>query len=336
MNKSLLKNFLCITLWLVVSVVSLNAQSISTHISDDSLRAGDTVTLSITLSRNKNYQELIFPDSAHFKSSFEIRDQRRYHISNFEDSITYQLQFWGVGNDTIQPLPVTLIAASDTTVIYTQPVPIAFKSLLKSKKPELKPLKPIFEFARAWWLYLLIFLIVVAIAAAIWYYYKKQQAKPEPAPAPTFKPEPFLNPLKELNKNLSQLKNVPNMEEIDYEQFYVDLGDAIRLYFERIYNMPALESTSGEIMRALQQRDVGTTILEDSRAVLNEADMVKFAKFKPSHEQVKKALDKANSFYQTVHDKHQRRVRMMHKQHSEQVQAERQAFNEAQNKGKTA
>lgn len=330
MNKTSLISFLAALLLLVFVPSKSRAQSIKTYISADSLRAGDLVTLSITLTRAKSYDELIFPDSSSFSQNFELRSRKRYRVSKSKDSLAYQLQFWGVKNATIPAKPVKLISGTDTLTLYTQPVSVKFKSVIHTKKPELQPLKPIFEFARTWWLYLLIFLALLAIGYAAYYYYKKRQEEHEPEPKPVFEPQPFLNPLRELENNLRQLKDVPEAANINYEQFYINLGDAIRLYFEQMYQIPALESTSQEILYELKNRSVEDEIVQDTRTVLNEADMVKFAKFEPTHQQAKRALEKAENFYSTVKEKHQKRIQMMRRQHDEEVAQNRKAFEEAQ------
>lgn len=334
-NPSITRYTTLVGFYLLVLVCSAAGQQIQIYISADSLRAGDMVTLSLTLSRNQEYDEVIFPDSSYFGQDFELRDRRQYHVSDFKDSLAYQLQFWGVKDAQIQALPVKLVSGADTTTLFTQPVSVTFQSVIKSPKPKLRPLKPIFEFARTWWIYIVVLLLILITAAAIWYYYKKRQGQPEPQPSREFKARPFLDPLRELENNLRQLKTVTQRESIDFKQFYINLGDAIRLYFEQMYNMPALESTSGEILTELNKRAVDSSIIKDTRTVLNEADMVKFAKFKPTIEQAEKALAKAEDFHSTVKKQHQNRVQTMRKQHFERLEQERRAFSEGQKQEET-
>ncbi len=310
-------------------------QQVRTYISDDSLQAGDLVMYSITLIRGEEYDQIIFPDTSYFNQNFELRERRRYRVADFKDSLAYLLQFWGVNDVAIPSLPVKLVSGNDTTTVYTRPISIVFQSVLQSENPDLRPLKPIFEFARAWWLYILIILLLIIAAAIAWYYYKKRQEQPVPAPPPEFKQQPFLNPLRELENNLRQLKNVPESKEPNLHQFYIDLGDAIRLYFEQMYHIPALESTSGEVLAELNRRGVDDNIIDDTRAVLNEADLVKFAKFEPTQEQAKKAFQKAEGFHSTVKAQHQNRIKMMRRQHFEKVEQERRAFIEAQKQEET-
>jgi hypothetical protein len=302
------------------------SQTLKQDVSADSLKAGDILNFSITLKKDRTYDRIIFPDSAGFTENFELRNRRRYRVSDFVDSLSYKLQFWATENDTFPALPVQLIAGGDTTTMYTEAVIIPFQSTLQSEDEDLRPLKPIFAFAAAWWPYLL-GLLILLIAAGIGYYvYKKYKEQPEPEPAPEFKPQPFLNPLKELENNLRQTQNISPETEQQFNHFYIKLGDAIRRYFEQMYRIPALESTSREIIRELDRRAIDERMVEQTRIVLREADMVKFAKFTPSRGQAQKAYDKAQDFLSIAKTLHQSRIQQMRRQHMARVQGERKKF----------
>jgi hypothetical protein len=85
-------------------------------------------------------------------------------------------------------------------------------------------------------------------------------------------------------------------EKADYEDYYIRLGDAIRLYIKRVYEFPALEMTTREITQNLQKELASSAIIKITRSVLNEADMVKFANFKPDPAQADGVLAKAGEF----------------------------------------
>ncbi|MBN2731614.1 MAG: hypothetical protein JXR26_04200 [Balneolaceae bacterium] len=304
------------------------SQTVEEFATTDSLKAGDLFNYSITLKKDQTYDRIIFPDSTGFNDTFELRNRQRFSISDFKDSLSYQLQFWGVASDTIPSMPVQLVSGTDTTLIYTQPVPISFKSVLQSEDEEFRPLKPIFDFAAAWWPWILGLLILIALAGAFYWFYFKQKEKPESEPAPEFKPEPFLNPLKELENNLRQLKNVTLDTEERFKEFYINLGDAIRLYFEQLYHIPALESTSREIIYELNRRAIDDRLIEQTRIVLREADMVKFAKFTPTEKQARKTYKKAEKFLSIAQTLHGSRIQQMRRQHLTRIEEQRKEFEE--------
>ena len=305
-----------------------SAQTVETSAPTDSLEAGDLFNYSITLKKDQSYDRIIFPDSAQFTGNFELRDRKRYSVTDFKDSLSYQVQFWGVQTDTIAALPIQLVSGNDTSTVYSQPVIVRFKTVLQPEEKEFRPLKPIFDFAAAWWPWLVGILLLLIIAGAFYWFYWRHKDDQEIAAKPEFKPEPFLNPLKELENNLRQLKNVTLDTDERFKEFYIQLGDAIRLYFEQLYHIPALESTSREIIYELNKRAIDDRLVEQTRIVLREADMVKFAKFTPSEDQARGAYKKAEEFLSIAKTIHGSRIQQMQRQHLARIEEQRKAFNE--------
>ncbi|MDZ7682134.1 MAG: hypothetical protein U5J63_10610 [Fodinibius sp.] len=177
-----------------------------------------------------------------------------------------------------------LVQQQDTTALYTNPVAVSFSSVLAEDEQNFRPFKPIFDFARAWWPYIL-GLSILAVAGYYFYQnYLKKQKEEDQKEQPTFTPEAFVNPLKEYQKNIKDLEQTDLETQEDFKEFYIDLGDAIRQYYESLYNIPALESTSRELLTMLKNGSVDENLVDDTRAVLQEADMVKFAKFQADDE----------------------------------------------------
>lgn len=290
-------------LWCFLGLCSVaQAQAVDEYVSVDSLKVGDTLDYSITLDYNQPYEEIHFPDSTAFGEPFEIRVRKQFKVSATKDSVYYRLQFFGTADTVIPPLPVVVVQNQDSTVFYTNPVPVYFNSVLAEDEPSFRPLKPIFEFAGAWWPYLL-GLILLGIALYFLYrYYTQNPGQVEPAEPVPFKPEPFKNPLLELRKTIEKLEQMELAGAADFKEFYIELGDAIRRYFETLYKIPALESTSRELLDMLRKRMIDESLISDTRAVLYEADKVKFAKFTPTIEQADGALQKAHRFLERARE----------------------------------
>jgi hypothetical protein len=305
----------------------LQAQNIDEYVTVDSLQVGDTFNYSITLNRDQQYDEITFPDSSNFGSIFEIRSRKQFKVNSFTDSVSYELQFFGSADTTLPQLPVHLVQSQDTTTLYTIPIPIGFSSVIAEGDDSFRPLKPIFEFAAAWWPYIL-GILVLAIAGYYLYQYYIKEEESEPDPQPTFSPTAFVNPLKEFQKSINKLDEAELSDQEDFKQFYIDLGDAIRQYYESLYNLPALESTSRELMTMLKNGSVDENLVDDTRAVLQEADMVKFAKFKPTTDQADRALKKARNFLERAREIDGPRIEHLRRKHQTKVEAERRQFYE--------
>lgn len=323
-------------LLLVYAGGEVNGQELREYAAIDSLSAGDQFTYSITFRRNGPNDGIIFPDSTHFGEAFEIRSRQRFRVNDFKDSLAFRIQFFGTEDSRIDALPVSLVQGTDTTTFYTNPVPVYFSSVLQSEQEEFRPLKPIFEFARALWPYLAA-LILLGIGG--WYayrWYMQREEQPEPKKKSEFQPEPFVDPLKQLSDRLGELKSFTFEEKEDYKQFYINLGDAIRYYFERLYRIPALELTSREILYELNRRAVDQDLVEQTRKVLNEADMVKFARFTPGEDRAWNALEEGEVFLTRARRIDGKRIDHMRQQHNARMEELRFSHELRQKQGENA
>ncbi len=133
-----------------------------------------------------------------------------------------------------------------------------------------------------WWVVLA--LVVVALLLYFFVFKKKKEQQEEvfiPALAPY---EEAVQKLEELDKKLLWQNNQVKL-------YYSELTDIVRGYIERELHVPALESTTDELMSVLKDFDDTKSIettketLEKLKGLLQESDLVKFAKSKPlSHE----------------------------------------------------
>lgn len=286
------------------------AQTVHTYVDRDSVRVGDIVTYTIVF--DGEYSAVSYPDASAFDEDFELISRQRFQLSERRDSLVFQLQIFAVDDITIGRKAIQIQRAQGDTTVYTTPVPLFFKTILAGDDEEFRPFKPIFDFARVWWPYLLLLLIAAAVAYYFYNRYKNREPETVEEPVPVEPPKPFENPLMVLKNTISKLGNFTALQSReDYEQFYVAIGDAIRLYLKKVYKFPALEMTTREINLQLQKDLAPTEIITITRSVLNEADIVKFANFQPSNEQAKQAHNKAMEFIKTAEIVHRDQIRYM-------------------------
>lgn len=299
--------------------VIISAQDLHTYVDRDSVRAGDIIAYTLVLEHNDEFNSVSFPDEGDFVSdTLQFIDRERYHVSEQRDSVVYRLQYFGTEDYQIPQKNVILVDASgDTTVVQTSRVPLSFKTVLAEGDTEFRPLKPIFDFAISLWPWILAILLIT-IAGWLFYKWYVKREKPLPPPPPP-DPVPFDNPVKELEKELQALSSEDSpLKRREFKEFYILLGDSIRRYFERVYNIGALEMTSGELLRELRSYPAETQIINSTRKVLNEADMVKFARFEPDIPQAEKALSTAWQFHDVVKKSDKHKVDQMRDDHQNQ------------------
>lgn len=324
--------FKYVSLLFLISIVSVAgyAQQVHTIVDADSVRVGDTIDLSVVLEGNYTLQS--YPDSTVFSDDLELLSRERYQVAANRDSIVYRLQYFGVEDLVIDPLEFNLRVTNRDTTLRSNRVPLFFKSTLTSQEEELRPLKPIFDFARTYWPFILggILLILLGVAIAR---YLKERAKQDTFIPKSFREEEFVNPLDELENDIVALQaGTTPVNREEFETFYVRLADSIRRYLKRVYGFAALEMTTSEIIRELQRERASSDLIRDVKKVLRDADMVKFAKFNPASDQVSDAIRTGLDFLETARSVDSDRVEYLEYQHKEEQEALRQKHIDEQQK----
>ncbi|PIE48815.1 MAG: hypothetical protein CSA39_05800 [Flavobacteriales bacterium] len=128
-----------------------------------------------------------------------------------------------------------------------------------------------------WWLLAVILLLLVVILYFV--FRKKKTPEEKLATIPPY--ELALQQLQALDKKQLWQQN-------KIKRYYFELTDILRNYIERELHIPAMESTSNELLTTLQDFNLSSSILDipeetilKLRKLLNEADLVKFAKYVP-------------------------------------------------------
>lgn len=291
------------------------AQNVNTHVNTDSITVGQIFEYSLTVQLNQEYQRVQFPDTNSFPSSIEMTERQQFKLSEFSDSLVYNLQYFGNQDLQISSLPITIFTETDSTVVYSDPVLIYFKNVVAEGDTTLKPMKPIFAFPRPWWPWVLAGLALAAFL--VWWFRYRDQTEEPTVEAPRI--EPFYNPLDALESKLMTIKKDSSIAETkNFKYFYSELGDAIRAYYEELYNIPALESTSGELIRYLGAYGVDDTLREKTRVILRKADLVKFAKYTPTLDDAWKTYELAMEFLERAKLADSARVARLKAKYNEQ------------------
>ncbi|NNE29072.1 MAG: hypothetical protein HKN16_05525 [Saprospiraceae bacterium] len=88
-------------------------------------------------------------------------------------------------------------------------------------------------------------------------------------------------------KALEAIKEIERKEDwkkLELKSFYSDLTRVLRQYLEDRFEMPAMESTSSEILESARNEGLDAGYLEKMKHLLPMSDMVKFAKAEPAEE----------------------------------------------------
>lgn len=151
---------------------------------------------------------------------------------------------------------------------------------------DILPLKPPVEIPSGWaWLWWLVgaLAIVAGVAALIWYLGKRARLRPPP---PIAIEPPHLRAKRRIEAALRFLS--------DPKLFCSEVSDALRWYLEERFRLRAPERTTEEFLNDLQR----TTHLSDAQkqtlaSFLEECDLVKFARFEPHEEALRRLRETA-------------------------------------------
>ena len=80
---------------------------------------------------------------------------------------------------------------------------------------------------------------------------------------------------------LERLRKKRFLEEGKTKEFYSELSDILRRYFDRGFRIDTLERTTFETLKILKEKDFQEPTLAKIRNVLQNSDLVKFAKYVP-------------------------------------------------------
>ena len=107
-----------------------------------------------------------------------------------------------------------------------------------------------------------------------------------------------MSPEEEAAQALAALELSTLIAEGQYKEFYSNLSSVLRRYVERRYGIPASEMTSSELIAAFRQAAIPTEPAFVCRAFLDNADLVKFARWTPKVDEVSADLARMRRFVQ--------------------------------------
>lgn len=301
--------------WVLIPLVDeIHAQQVQTLLSQDSIRIGDPFRITLIVSSNPEYPEVKLPASDYFKGDLVEMNRQRFKVSTYLDSIVLDLQYFSVTDTILAGIPIQLYGNGRDTVITSARIPLFFQSIVpdSTQTGDLRPIKPIFEFERPVWHYLILLGIILLVGITGWWIWRRWQLAQLKTPEATQAPPLFINPAETLLTTIEGLSSqVDRLTKDEFAPFYVELGNAIRRYMEEVYGFEALEMTSFEIIRSLQSYHAHESLVKASRTVLREADQVKFARFFPTREMARHALDTAREFYTVASREDHYRIQQM-------------------------
>ena len=296
----MVKKFLFLV-FVVIYFPSLLAQNLIAKAFTDSsnYQVGDYINLIIQVEHDKNIS-ISNPALSDSASKIEIIRQEppevENHNGNLITTFRYVISKYDSGNVIIPPIPVLYKTkgSQELQTAYTNAVTFTVHTLKIIPGGQIKDVKAPLKIPLDWkeiLMWILILLIILGVAFYFYRQYKKKKMSEIKRVRKVIQKPPHVIALYELRA----LEQQQLWQKGLIKEYHSKITEIIRRYFQDQFYLPALELTTSEVMQYLKQVRRAEVIIDTTFNFLSNADLVKFAKFKPmasiNEEMMKQAIE---------------------------------------------
>ncbi len=244
---------------------------------------GDVFTLTLSVSHPDDHH-IVFPEVPSEWGDFEVR--RTTHLPTEVDddgtlisAVRIEAALFAPGIHSTPALSVA-VRRPDGTVINrpARPIDIVVASVLAEGANELRGIRPQAEVPfPVIWPWAVGGAMTLAMLVLLGGYYWRQRA----AEQTLFVSHSALTPLEAALEALDRIQMLDLPAESRYTEHYALVADCLRSYLFGQFRIPAPELTSEQSVSVLDRRPVSPTDVGNLASILEEADLVKFARLTP-------------------------------------------------------
>ena len=285
---------------IVLSFGSSNSQTISARAFSDKseYQVGDYINYTIEISHNYDLR-VLKPALGELAKDIDVikTDDPIVEETQGVKKIIYRfiLSKYDSADVTIPPIPILYQMGKDTTslTVETNSVQFLVRTLPVNTQLEIKDVKPPIVIPMELLTILLILLAILLLILLALYLYRRNQKKKRKRVERkrVYVIPPHVKALTELHA----LEDKKLWQQGFIKEYHSGITEIIRRYFEDRFKILALESSTTEIMDQLTRVVLPENIYRTVSDFLNNADLVKFAKYKPlpsvNEEMMKQAVD---------------------------------------------
>jgi len=265
---------------------------VSAEVDTAVITIGDRIIYSIIIDREQHLR-IARPGEGLNLGGFEIKSY------NFPDPLMedgriierfdFNISVYDTGKYAIPPFPVAYFLDDTTSkysIIEAPAIDIFVNSVMTGEEAaELKDVKNPLEIPIDYWFWIIVSVVVILAAVSAWavYYIVKRRREK----GYLFTPPPPPRPAHELAlEALEELYTSDLLERRAFKAFYSGLSEILRIYLEGRYYIKALEETTYEIMRDLEEHLEQNNLYKKLYELFTLSDLVKFAKMKPQADEI--------------------------------------------------
>jgi hypothetical protein len=267
------------------------SQKITTSIDSSQIKIGSQFLLTIKASVNAK-DKVVFPEGKFF-GALEVLES--FPIDTVKNNAQYELiKKYGLTQfDSGRYAIPKLLVNINQKAFRTDSLSILVNNVnVDTTKQQMHDIKNIIateeEPGSEWWKWLVLLVLIIASGFASYFIIKKIQKREDSAE------EFFASPIEKAIAYLQNLDKKQLLQKGEVKEYYSEMTDIARTYIEESVKVPAMESTSSELVAALKKAIsekkmfINRDELEQFKVVLENADLVKFAKSKPLQFEIEK------------------------------------------------
>ncbi len=299
MQRKTITSLITLVFLLAITILPAAAQAAvqaELKVPDGQYTVGDPILLILVVSHPADYQ-VIPPKLGDNLGKLLIRGQTPLETIRNEDGTatttqTIDTRLFAPGEFEIPSLMVNISdGAGNLTTVQTPITAVSIASVLNEADTELRDIKPQAELpymnSLPWIVAATAAILLVAVGYLFWHRKQKRIALSQ-----LDNRLPHEVVLDELNR----VQGLRLPDEGRFKEHYTLISDVMREYAERIFKVPVLERTTIEVQMSFKAIGVDTDLANTFIDILNESDMVKFAKVAPGIDRAYKLIGKSRQF----------------------------------------
>ena len=275
-------NKLVVALFLSLCTLAGFAQ-VTSAVDSTQIKIGSAFNLTIKANANEG-SKVVFPNQQNI-GPFEVLEQSKTDTvlngSQMELTKKYTLTQFDEGDYVVPRLSVYIDGKNHQTNLFNIKVNNVTVDTLKQPMHDIKAQIGGETDTDKLWKYLFGILFSIIAGVAAYFIVKRIQDKN------LTEEDLYKTPLEKVTKKLQLLDGKRLVLNGDVKSYYSEMTDVIRDYIEEVFEIPAKESTTSEVIQMLFQTiktkkiQLSKESVNDLKRVLQTADLVKFAKSEP-------------------------------------------------------
>jgi hypothetical protein len=292
----------CFFSFSLTGIPQVSGQEVKTSINPSSILIGEHVTLSFSI-------EVTSDARVDFPVFNEALDDK-IEIVNYGSIDTVALQTpgkhrleriltitsWEEGFHPIIPFEFSIIENGDTLVVESEPVLLEVQGVDLDETANLKDIKGIIRIPITFMEVLPWILIFITLVIAIFFLVRFLRSRKKQPVKESIWEKPDIPAHVAAFNSLEMLKSKKLWQQGHIKLFYSELTDILRHYVDKRYRVHSMEMTTDETMVAMKPHLENDEIYQSFKAILELADLVKFAKHIPREAENESCMENAFEF----------------------------------------